>query len=140
MIDDLKQIYRVSSWGFVPANSLAQKFMEKIPRDTLIELKGHRPRNLAYTRKYFQMLHRIGTAAGYSDEDFLILVKVGLNHFEWIEGPDGHHYRKYHSIAINSMNEDEFDRFYQRTITFITETLLPMMDLQYLFDEVLDFA
>ena len=139
-MDELKQIYRATARGFVPANSLAQEYMEKIPRDTLIELKGSRPRNLAFTRKYFQMLHRIGEAAGYSDEDFLILVKVGLNHFEWIDGPNGEHYRKLHSISINQMDEDEFDHFYQRTITFITEILLPMMDLQYLFDEVLDFA
>ena len=139
-MNEWKQIYRATSRGFVPANSHAQDYLAKIPPGTLVELKGSRPRNLACSRKYFQMLHRIGEAAGYSDEDFLILVKVGLNHFEWIEGPGGEYYRKLHSISINKMAEDEFNLFYQRTITFIAETLLPMMDLQYLFDEVLDFA
>ena len=138
--EDIKQIYRVTPRGFAPANALAQDFLLKSKVGDLVELKGSRPRSLAHLRKWHALIHRVAEAAGYSDEDFIILVKVELEYFTWVKGPQDQFYRKYHSIAFHNMDQEEFDRFYARTIEHITERILPGMDLDYFRSEILDFA
>lgn len=126
--------------GFVPANTKAEEFWEKIKMEETVEMKPSRPRNIGFHKKYFVLLRVVADAGGIDIDDLLFTVKVGLGHYDLVTMPGGSRYPKERSIAFHKMDADEFEKFYQRTITLIIEKILPGTDRQDLEDAVRDFS
>ena len=83
-------------------------------------VKISRPRNLAFHRKYFAL---IGTALQmvdetYTPEQFRALCVAGAGFGEFIDSDRGMVFVP-KSISFAAMDDTEFERLYQDTLTFI---------------------
>jgi hypothetical protein len=140
MSSEDKMIFRCDYGSFVPANTMAKNFFEKIPTGAMVELTGKRPRNLGHHRKFFEMIRICAENTDYSVDEFVFLVKIGIGHADAIITPGGNTYYKPKSIAFHKMDQTEFDTFYRDAIQFICTRLLPGTNMQDLEDAVRDFA
>ena len=108
----------------VPGGLRAVSAMEA---DKLDDLMGRevmalvsQPRNIHFHRKYFALL---GAARSMIDEDYTLnqfraLCTVGAGYCDFIAGEDGM-VAVPKSISFSNMDETEFGRVYQDTLTFI---------------------
>lgn len=139
-MNEEQAIYRREGLGFVPASALAQEFFEKTKLDAEVELQGKRPRNAAFNRKYFKMVRIVAEGAGIHPDDMLVLVKYALHHYEMVDSPAGGRFPKLRSISFAKMDEQEFENFYNRTLTLIVEKILPGSSIADLESAVLEFG
>ena len=135
-----KPLYRREYSGFVPASALAQEFFDKTKVGKLVELPGKKPRNAGFHRKYFQMVRIVADGAGILPDDMLVLIKYALHHYDMVPSPAGGKFPKLRSISFAKMDQQEFDAFYQRTLTLIVEQILPGSSMADLQSAILEFG
>lgn len=123
--EDEKAFYRREYVGFVPASAKAQEFFEKTKIGTLVELKGSKPRNPDFHRLFFAMIRHCADNTEYTAKQFLLIVKIGVGHVEWIMTPGGDAVPMPRSISFAKMGEYEFREFYNQTLNYICEHVIP---------------
>jgi len=108
----------------VPGGLRAVNGVESDKLDTLrgkeVMAELSQPRNILFHRKYFALL---GVAQDMVDDDltakqFRALCTVGAGHCDFVQGDDGL-IAIPKSISFAAMDDTEFERLYQDTLTYI---------------------
>jgi hypothetical protein len=121
-----------------PMDDDGRELMASLRNDRQVVVNVHAPRNIRHLRLYFHLLNRVvksGAWAGDKDtlEDW---IKIGVHHVRIVVGPDGKAHYVPKSIAVESMPQDEFRRFFDRAIYLICSKLLGREDWEWLRDEI----
>ena len=89
-----------------------------------MQVKISQPRNIRFHRKFFAQLGEARDMADteYNAEQFRAYVTVGAGYAEFITDSEGGVVAIPKSISFASMDESQFERLYQDTLTFICKT------------------
>ena len=111
--------------GFIPDSQHDAEVLEKVHIGDVIYGEFKRPRNLAFHRKAFALLHDIYENADYEWHDF----QAFYDWMKWhagctreIIGPEGAHITL-KSLSFGAMDEEEFSRMFERFKTVAFEKL-----------------
>ena len=113
-------LMRVMPGGLVAVNPVeAEKLEPLLGQELMASLKA--PRNIRFHRKYWALL---GVALDMADTDwnleqFRAFVTVGAGYCEFLMDSEGAALAIPRSISFAAMDETEFERLYQDTLTFI---------------------
>jgi len=130
-------ICRVAPGGLMAVNAgEAEKLAELVGREVMAKIS--QPRNIAFHRKFFALLAaaRMMADTEYNAEQFRAYVTAGAGYCDFITDDEGGTVAIPKSISFGSMDETEFERLYQDTLTFICKTWV--LDEQQL-DEIVRF-
>lgn len=134
----------------MPTNVLVQvvpgglRAVNAVESDKLSDLRGRevmaklsQPRNIRFHRRYFALL---GVAKDmvdeeYTTEQFRAICTVGAGHCHWMMGKE-QTIAVPKSISFAAMDETEFNRLYQDTLTFICKQFV--LDSEQL-NEIVNF-
>lgn len=134
--------WRRTLTGLVPACERSQKAWAKVPLGDEVVIDMRRPRNLKHSRKLFVLLNivRDNSDDFSSAEMVLYAVKAALGRGEWIQpGKAKRALFIPESISFESMDQDEFERFYSDAVGVIVSHFLPGMTAEQLDNIVMEF-
>lgn len=129
-------LVQVFPGGLRAVNALeSDKLSPLIGREVMAKIS--QPRNIRFHRKYFAL---IGTAlqmvdADYTMEQFRALCIAGAGYCDFVQGAEGL-VAVPRSMSFAAMDETEFDRLYQDTLTFICKRWV--LD-QYQLSQMVEF-
>lgn len=127
--------WRRTEGGLAPSSERAERALKRleIGEECVVDLRI--PRNLKHTRKFFSLLRIVQD----NSEDFasveavLLAICAALGRGEWVTIPKATRplfVRE--SIAFESMDQDEFDRFYRDAVQVVLSYFLPGLDADQL--------
>ena len=132
----------VNTQALVPADSVSAELIQKVPECVTSRVRATVPRNGAYHRLYWKMLHTIHKSLPHGvdlDLDALHqVVKLGAGCKHIVKLPNGAFYELPGSIAFDRMDETTFRAFMDNAIKFITSDLIPGLDSDVLWNEFLE--
>jgi len=133
-------LIKVTAGALVPADDESREALQSWKLGQGVRVKVTRVRNGKFHRKWFALigvafdawadrlppLHIVaGRAVKPNRERFRKDVTVLAGHFDPVWNIDGDMRLEPRSIAFGSMDADEFDRLYSRTIDVILQKILP---------------
>ena len=139
------EIYcQVTPYGLVPMYDSDYEEKQHLEQGERVLCTIRRPRNYEFHKKFFALLrmtidhtpHRIQENLNiYNEEDLLDLLKVELGYFRTIRHGNTE-IIKTGSISFSSMDEREFERFYNRALDIITRHYLPSVGRENIAEEI----
>jgi len=133
--------------GFVPLDNIDWERKKTLRIGTDVKITVSRPRNLKFHRKFFALLRlsfenmREAVQMGKGIEGveaLLASVKIDLGYFDMV-CVAGREVVKLRSISFAKMSEQDFEKFYELTITDILNNYLCGTDRKALEEEVRRF-
>lgn len=123
--------------GLYPVDESGEAVIRKFGLGEIVSIDVTRPRNVAFHRKFFAMLHIIlQNQDHYKSMDALLTVcKLATGHYYTVETKSGL-VKIPDSISFAGMDETKFADFYDRACTWVVEEVIPGLDRQGLNDEV----
>lgn len=135
-----KMTFRRAGFGFVPADDAAQKFTARIKEGDHVMVEARRPRNLKHHRKLFKMLQIVcENRDGLTVEKLLAVVKIRTGYVDVIKTTTDE-IQIPRSISFESIDQTEFEKFYDGAVAFIVTDVLPGVNRDELEAEVLRMA
>lgn len=111
---------------FIPSLPEDEIKISKIKSGTIIEAEIKCPRNSKFHRKFFALLQVVLDGADYDNvNQILILLKFKLGHYDKIENTNGKIIYSPKSISFASMDNIEFQQFYNQAVDKIISDFLP---------------
>lgn len=121
--------------GATPADHDAwtkfRRRLETMKPGTWVRMEWARPRNGRFHRKFFALLQLVAenSETYNTTEKALVAVKLVTGHFDLMLHPEtGEIMQIPRSISYDSMEQDEFDRFYSAAIDGVLQHILPHLD------------
>jgi len=112
--------------GLQGSDGESSRSLSDIAVGEVVQCEIKRPRNLRFHRMFFAVLHKAhenlpeDLALKYpSIDSLLIAVKIGIGMLDLFETPNGKVYPLVKSISFESMDEDEFHRFYRDAVSYL---------------------
>jgi hypothetical protein len=105
--------------GFIASDDAGKEILRKIKVGKVVKCEVTSPRNLPHHRKYFAMLTIVWQAAGDwpTVEDLLVELKIKLGITkDVVIRESGEVVKIVGSISFAAMNQEQFDKFYERSI------------------------
>lgn len=105
--------------------------LETMKPGTWLRMEWVRPRHAKHHRKFFALLTLVAENSEIynTTEKALVAVKLVTGHFDLMVHPEtGEILQIPKSIAYESMEQDEFDRFYSAAIDAVLQHILPLID------------
>lgn len=134
----MKAMLRKTARGLVGATADDQaqwsrwrRRLETMPEGEYVRIEIKRPRNGAHHRKFFALLTLVAeNSETYGTvEKALVAVKLASGHADPLLDPTtGQVLMIPRSVSYESMDQDEFNDWYQRAIDGVLEHILPQMD------------
>ena len=134
--------------GATPADHDAwtkfRRRLETMKPGTWVRMEWARPRNGRFHRKFFALLQLVAenSETYNTTEKALVAVKLVTGHFDLMLHPEtGEIMQIPRSISYDSMEQDEFDRFYSAAIDGVLQHILPHLDkerAERLIDMIVD--
>lgn len=112
----------------VPANEQSLEALRKMKAGEWFRAEVKLPRNVKHHRKYFALLNAVfpHQTQWPTLKSFQRQMKKALGHGEWIVSGDGKHKDFIEeSISFASMDQAEFEQFYERAVEIILTRILP---------------
>ena len=128
--------------GLFPSLDEDAEIINKIKRGDVVQYEIKKPRNAKFHRKYFAMLQVVTDNTDYNTDQLLLMIKLRMGHFDSFITPGGKTLYKPKSISFSKMDNDEFERFYQKTMQVILNDFLRgsnEKELQNQVDKILRF-
>lgn len=138
-----------------PANDAAEQAMSKVKHGTEVRVEMRRPRNLQHHKKFWALASIVAdNQEHYASAEHLVdALKVATGHCETHAGkPETvacphcggtfkHQTIIYvpHSISFKSMDQAEFEAFYERCLDIVAKHVIPGIDKDDLRREVEGF-
>jgi hypothetical protein len=88
----------------------------------------HTARYPEHHRLAFAVMGKIADAIGATTECVLLWLKYETGRFDFVRLPDGTTEKSPHSIAFESMSQEDFQKFWNDALVPIRETVLPKVD------------
>jgi len=110
-----------------------QKMRAKLKRmqaGAMMMISYKQPRNLKHHRKFFALVHAIvANSETYdTEEKALIAVKLAAGHVDFVPDPKtGELTAVPKSVSFPSMDQDEFEEFYERAVQGVITHICPHM-------------
>ena len=130
--------------GLSASDDASRTALRKIKHGSTVVADIRRPRNVKFHRKFFAMMNLVWESAGDwpSVEHLLDDVKVAIGHCEkrqFVNRNTGetYEYTRPKSISFANMNDDEFEKFYERALVALCD-LAGGIEAEYLRNEVLN--
>lgn len=124
----------------VPANEQSAELLAKLPQDRWVLASIRNPRNLKHHRKFMALVQAV-----YPHQDmwptfnsFRRALTAALGHGEVVTAKDGRKYIEAESISFASMDQTEFEEFYNKAVDLILTRILPAVNKDDLEREVND--
>ena len=130
--------FRKRLGSLVPASPRAEAVMAKLKADDLVTVEVKQPRNLAHHRKFFALLDLIfeNQQRFRTCDEMLVAIKVYMGVCNTMALKDGTAVRVPRSISFASMDQPEFERFYEMVLDVVAEHIIPGIDKPSLKQEV----
>lgn len=144
MASELKEPmrWRRTLTGLVPNCERSQKAWERMKPDDECVIDMRRPRNLKHSKKLFVLLKIVkNNSDDFSSVEMVLLaVKAALGRGQWIQLPKASRPLFVpESIAFESMDQDEFERFYVDALNVVVSHFLPGMTSDQLDAIIMEF-
>lgn len=121
----------------VPADALAEEWIDKVKMGESVLVKPHRSRSGPQHNLFFAILSHVAEATQYeTKERLLIALKIHLGRYDAVQMLNGTIAAVPHSISFEDMGQDDFQAFFDQAIKAICEIVLPGMSSQQLIDQV----
>lgn len=126
----------------VPTSQDGQEMLAAMKADKEVLVNVHVPRNVRHHRMLFSLLNHVieGGAWEGDTESLLDAIKIATGHVDRIFGMDGRPYYKTRSINFASMSQDQFKRFFDRAVYYVSTRLLGSDDWEALRDEIIEIT
>lgn len=120
-----------------PVDEQGESMLRKISPEDLLAVEVKRPRNGKFHRKFFAMLQIILENQSHykSIDDLLDVCKLRVGHCRTIETRQGE-VKVPASISFASMDQSEFEAFYDRACAWVVEEVIPGLQRSDLDAEV----
>lgn len=137
----MKSVFRKNLSSLVPADEQALDMLAKIKHGDMVFVEVKRGRNVAHHRLFFAMLNLVFVNQWHyrSVDELLAAFKLAIGHVDVVRTRRGDIYIP-RSISFASMDQSEFDMFYQRAIDFMINDVIPGLDRADLERELMEFA
>lgn len=138
---------RVTETGLVPLGEMDWELKKLLKVGTDVKVRVSRPRNIKFHHKFFALLQltldnlpeKLQADKGiYSLEALLAALKIDLGYFT-THNVNGHEVVKLRSISFANMSQQDFERFYDLSITCILNNYLRGTNRKDLEQEVETF-
>jgi hypothetical protein len=136
------QVYlrKTEAGHLAPASAEAEEQISKIKDDTIVKAYISQPRHLPHHRMFFALMDvAYHNQEKYeSAEELLQWVKIFTGHCRVFVHPDrqGVSYTP-KSISFASMDQTQFDVFFETAVSVICKQIIPGLDKESLVEEVL---
>ncbi len=133
--------WRKAPGCLMPASPEAENALLKIKLDTIVEADPKQKRNLQLLRLYWATMEKIAeNQTHYPDAKAVdAAFKVACGHCDWIETSKGL-VGIPRSISFASMDQIEFDVFWNKALRYCCEQVIPGLDGERLRAEVMDMV
>lgn len=123
-----------------PADHDAEEALRRMPANALVMVKVKRPRNIQHHRKLFTLLNIVVENQEHyqTTEHLLAVLKVVAGHCDTYPMADGNTAFVPRSISFASMDQTEFEEFYDKAVKFIVTKVIPGLKREDLEREVLE--
>lgn len=128
-------IFSVTKNALLPLDDRARELMAKLKLGDKVLVKVHRPRYIEHHRLTMSVLNKIADAKGVPVETLLTWLQVAMGRVDFVKLPNGKVVASRQSIAFASMDQTEFQRWWDEAWRLISEHILPGVD-QKVFDEI----
>lgn len=127
--------------GYVPFDDAGQAAHAATPLGAIVKAKITRPRNVGHHRKYWAVLNAIHPHQELYPTPGLLhaAVKAALGYADTIK-LDGKVVVVPRSIAFDAMDQDEFEKFWDRFMALVSTRIIPGIDRRDLEREVADIV
>ena len=136
----MKLIFKKIGNSLAPSDDQSYEALAKLKNGDLVEVLISKKRNLQHHRLFFALARKVfeNIPEGRYDnlEAMVTAIKVGVGHCDIIPMKSGEVCYIPHSISFETMQQHEFDVFFQRAVNLIVKDLLPGIDKEALLAEV----
>lgn len=125
--------------GLMPSNHDAEEEYNKLKLDEQVQVVIKKPRNLSHHRKWWALISLIHENQTRYDtkEQLVAALKFYLGHVDTFLLRDGSTTGFLpRSISFAKMSQSEFDDFYEKTLDFVTQKVIPGLDKEATREEV----
>lgn len=119
----------------VPVDARAQAICAEVGEGKKALVHVHTPRYPDHHRFAFAVLQKIADGIGKPVELVLLWIKHETGRCDYVRMPDGTTVLSPQSIAFESMDQKEFQGFWNDALEVVKEKMLPHMDGQH-YDEI----
>lgn len=128
--------------SLIPADSESEEMLRKIKSGVPVSCELKRPRNYENHKRYFAMLKIAfeNQIMFGSIGELREAVAIEAGHTRLIKLVDGSYQKVARSISFGSMNEDQFQDLFSRSIDVIIKYVLPRISREDFIQEILAFA
>ena len=137
----MKAIFYKRHGALVPYTEEGADALRRIKDGDILEVQFTRPRSQRHHKLFFAMLKIVqdNRDSGSIDE-LLDIIKIGVGHTNIILVPNIGLVAVPKSINFASMDQDQFNKFFNRAVDFIVADILPGIDKAALTAEVYNLA
>jgi hypothetical protein len=132
-------LFRKTLSGLKPADEGAEEALRKVPLDKVVAVKIKRPRNLGHHRKFFALLKIVfeNQEVYASEQALLAAIKIATGHCVPLVLADGTRAFVPSSISFASMDQTEFEAFWDKVVTLVCAKIIPNLKREDLEAEIM---
>ncbi|KAF0138654.1 MAG: bet [Rhodospirillaceae bacterium] len=133
----MRAVFRKGLRGLEPVDSAAAESIATLPVGGMVMVEVTRARNLRHHRKWWALMSPIANNLnGVTAETVCDVIKIGIGHVHTVKTKRGLvHIPK--SVSFASMDQTDFDRFYDSAVRYIVSDVLPGVNSSDLEREVI---
>jgi len=123
--------------GLYPVDDVGAAAIRRFGMGEIISVEVKRPRNVAFHRKFFALLHIILANQEHykSIDDLLDVCKLRIGHVRTVQTKHGE-VKIPDSISFAAMDDTAFANFYDRACAWVIQDVIPGLDRKNLDEEV----
>lgn len=127
----------VDKADLIPVDARALKIVEDMEPGKRALVWVHTARYPEHHRFAFAVMQKIADAIGVPVEIVLLSLKYETGRFDYVQLVDKRIVEHPHSIAFESMDQKDFQKFWDDVLEVLKDKWLPKMD-DHLYDEIRD--
>lgn len=114
--DSAPALFTRTDLGLYPVNDTASERLRRIPVESIVAVQIRRPRSVEHLRKYWAMVDLVARAMDWSSKVTSDVIKTLAGYAVRVEVEGFGVVSSTESIAIESMDQIEFEAFYNRAV------------------------
>jgi hypothetical protein len=113
--------------GLRPVDDIGTQALSRLKQGDIVTVEYTRPRNPRHHRLFFALLNIVANNSPHYDdpEQVLLALKIATGHVVPHIAYDGKTYMIPQSIAFHKMDQDAFDRFFNKCVDVVVRRFLP---------------
>jgi len=125
-----------------PVDDAGRDALARVSLGTVVRVEMKRPRNLGHHRKFWALVSLIYQNQTHykSPEALCDVIKVLAGYAVVTRGKGGREIHIPKSISFASMDQTEFEQFWERVVTVVCEQIIPGLDRKELETELMDLV